>query len=187
MKFLKNQSISIVEQVTIKLCILSSVLFCVACMPVIEETEIAREEFIYKQAEQFFRIYEARDDWQAFLDLYHSDVLFQDIILRREYRGIDAFAAFYNWPDPKLRKHPAYTKVLVLEDLAVTDSTAAGRGFFTPFYYDGILYDDVDHMRFVIWITLNEEGLIKRQIDFIEYPPEMLNAVSQQFLQENEH
>jgi hypothetical protein len=132
-------------------------------------------------AMEFFDYYKSREDWQGFLDLYAEDMVFEEVVFRYTYDKQE-FAAFYNWPDTLLKKHPDYPEVLVLEDLAVTDSTAMGRGYFTPFYYAGELYEDFEHMRFVITLHFNKEGKISRQTDFIEYPPEFLQGLPERLM-----
>ncbi len=132
-------------------------------------------------ARAFFEMYKTRQDWQGFQDLFAEDLRFEDVIFRYTYDK-PSFVAFYNWPDSLLKKHPDYPEVLVLEDLAFTDSTAIGRGHFTPFYYGNELHDDQEHMRFVIAMHVNEKGKISRQIDFIEYPPVFLKLAAESLL-----
>lgn len=154
-------------------------LLLAACTSSHQETNTTRE-----RALNFFHIYKARADWQSFQDLYADDLIFKDVIFRYTYNKGE-FINFYNWPDPLLEKHPDYPEVLVLEDLATTDSTAIGRGYFTPFYYGGKLYDDMEHMRFVISLQFDNQGKIKRHTDFIEYPPEFLVGVAERLLNDS--
>lgn len=154
-------------------------LLLAACATPEKETNQSREKAL-----QFFDTYKARSDWDAFQDLYAKDLVFQDVVFRHTYNK-EEFINFYNWPDPLLAKHPDYPEVMVLEDLATTDSTAIGRGHMNPFYYDGKLYGDLEHMRFVIALHFNEEGKIKRHIDFIEYPPEFLVGLAERLLNDS--
>lgn len=147
-----------------------------ACTPPSKDREQVRAN-----AMEFFDHYKSREDWQGFLDLYAEDMVFEDVIFRYTYDKQE-FSGFYNWPDTLLKKHPDYPEVMVLEDLALTDSTAIGRGYFNPFYYAGQLYADYKHMRFVIALHFNEAGKIKRHIDFIEYPPEFLQGLAERLM-----
>ena len=148
-----------------------------ACSGTVNERRAITE----KTANDFFEIYKAREDWQGFQDLYANDLVFEDVIFRFTYNKPE-FIAFYNWPDPLLKKHPDYPEVMVLEELAFTDTTAMGRGYFTPFYYGDVLYDDQEHMRFVMTLHVNEAGKINRHIDFIEYPPAFLKSAAERLL-----
>ena len=136
--------------------------------------------------QDFFQHYADRSNWEGFLDLYDDQLYFEDVIFRMELNGKAVFKNFYNWPDTGFRKHPDHPESLILEDLAVTDSTAVGRGYFTPFYYNGVLYDNWKNMRFTIWLHFNNEGKITRQIDYIEYPPSFLKGAAERLMQEDQ-
>ena len=148
-----------------------------ACSP----AENQRRTTTENTAKAFFNNYKTRADWQAFQDLYSEDLVFEDVIFRYTYDK-QGFIDFYNWPDSLLSKHPDYPEVMVLEDLALTDSTAVGRGYFTPFYYAGVLYDDFEHMRFTMALHINAEGKITRHIDYVEYPPAFLKLAADRLL-----
>jgi hypothetical protein len=77
---------------------------------------------------KFFELYQARDNWQGFQELYAEDLVFEDVLYRLKYDK-EAFIKFYNWPDTALSKHPDFPATLVLEELAFTDSSALGREY----------------------------------------------------------
>ena len=134
-------------------------------------------------AYEFFEMYQARDDWRGFQDLCAEDLVFEDVIYRLNF-GKQEFIDFYNWPDSAFSKHPDFPTTLVLKELALTDSSAIGRGYFNPFYYSGALLSFDHRWRFNISLEFNAEGKIIRHIDFIEYPPEYLKMVSDMLLKE---
>lgn len=140
-----------------------------------------QESTTEKAARVFFEHYKTRNNWEGFQQLYAEDMVFEDVIFQYTYDK-EAFVKFYNWPDPQLRKHPDYPEVLILEDLAFTDSSAVGRGYFTPFYYADVLYADTLHMRFTMWLYFTEEGKIRKHIDYIEYPPAFLKSAAERLL-----
>ena len=133
-------------------------------------------------AQVFFKTYADRSDWEGFLSLYDEDMIFQDIILRKNLQGKEAFRAFYNWPDSLFSKHPDYPKTLVLEELVANDGAAVGKGYFTPFYYAGVLYEDWEHMRFTMILHFNEKGKITKHVDWVEYPPAFLKGIAERLL-----
>ncbi len=139
-----------------------------------------------ESAKRFFDFYKTRDNWEGFQDLYADDMVFEDVIFRFTYNKKE-FIDFYNWPDSLLSKHPDYPEVLVLQDLALTDSSAVGRGYFTPFYYDGRLHDDWRNMQFTMWLYFNQEGKITKHIDWIEYPPDFLKQAGESLLAEEKN
>lgn len=147
-----------------------------------DQVDNSKTTAVEEAANLFFDHYKTRADWPGFQDLYAENLVFEDVIFQYRYNKPE-FINFYNWPDSLLKKHPDYPEVLVLEDLALTDSSAVGRGYFTPFYYAGALYD-AEHMRFTMWLYFDKEGKITRHIDFIEYPPEFLKAAAERLIQE---
>lgn len=137
---------------------------------------------VLTNANRFFSLYKGRTDWQGFQDLYAQEAVFEDVVFRYSFNK-DGFIAFYNWPDPLLQKHPNFPEALVLEELIVQGNTAVGSGYFNPFYYDDVLYDDIEHMRFTMWLKFNSEGLIISHTDWIEYPPEFVIGAMQKFVE----
>ncbi len=127
---------------------------------------------------EFFEKFKSRNDWSGFKNLYADNLVFEDVIYRLKFNK-DDFFSFYNWPDTLFEKHPDFPETLVLQDLSVTDSSAVGRGYFNPFYYKGALLSKDHHWRFTMWLYFDEEGRIKRHIDFIEYPPVFLQSAAE--------
>ncbi len=130
------------------------------------------------QAEKYFEMYADRSDWSGFINQYADDLVFQDVVYGLSYDKAE-FIKFYNWPDTAFQKHPDYPKTLILEDLAVTDSSAVGRGYFTPFYFGGQLMAMEHQWRFTIWLYFNEDGMIHRHIDYIDYPASFMKSAAE--------
>lgn len=136
------------------------------------------------RAEHYFEMYAQRSDWSGFIDQYADDLVFEDVVYGLSYDK-SQFVKFYNWPDTAFRKHPDYPQTLILEDLAVTDSSAVGRGYFTPFYFGGELMAMDHQWRFTIWLYFNEEGRISRHIDYIDYPAKFVKSAAESRMQVN--
>jgi hypothetical protein len=128
-------------------------------------------------AEAYFQRYADRDDWQGFLDQYAAELEFEDPLANMRLVSREEFRAFYYWPDPAFSKHPEYPQTLVLDELLVQGRLTIGRGYFTPFKYQGFTYGDSEPMRFAIWLTWNREGKIVKQVDWIDYPAELIQAM----------
>lgn len=128
-------------------------------------------------ASDYFNTYAERTDWDKFLSYYDGDLQFEDIISQQKLSGIQQFREFYNWPDTGYRKHPDYPRALELDKLIINDKAAIGKGRFLPFYWYGKMWDMTQEGEFIIWLEFNEEGKITRQIDWIEYPGEILEAI----------
>ena len=91
------------------------------------------------------------------------------------------FKNFYNWPGGDFRKYPEDEPHLVLRTLVVNDSVAVGSGYFNPFYFNGELQQWKWGSEFTIWLYFDEQMKIKRQVDFIEYPDEILEDVIRRY------
>ena len=121
-------------------------------------------------ATAYFEHYAKRTDWPGFLDHYAKDMDFHDPLLKVQLNNRDAFEAFYNWPDTAFHKHPDFPETMVVEKLVVEDSIAIGAGYFTPFYYQGVLYGENEKINFSMWLHFNAQGKIVQQTDWIQYP-----------------
>lgn len=157
---------------------LSSILLIVICSMTLLSCSIEEEPSSEKSAELFFEKFKARTDWEGFKDLYADNLEFEDVVYGLKY-GKEEFFNFYNWPDTAFHKHPNYPNNLVLEDLAITDSSAVGRGYFNPFYYQGQLMAVENRWRFTIWLYFDKAGKIKRHIDYIDYPAAFVKSAAE--------
>lgn len=132
---------------------------------------------VEKVARDFFATFAARDDWEKMLSFYRYDMQFEDVTLQIKVFNKEDFKDFYNWSDPSFQKLSPDQKHLVLDDLVVTGNIAAGRGHFNPFFWHGQLQEWKWGSEFTIWLYFDEQLKIKRQIDFIEYPDDILEDV----------
>ena len=135
------------------------------------------ESDVRSWTQNYFDRYAERSDWPGFLAKFDANMQFEDPIAGMNFEGRDLFQAFYNWPDPAFSKHPEYPETLVLEELIVAGARSIGRGYFTPFQYGGVTFGDSEPMQFTIWLDWNSEGRITRQVDWIDYPPALLQAM----------
>lgn len=135
-------------------------------------------------AQNYFRLYADRSDWESFQNQFSSDLKFEDVIFGYKMSK-DEFVAFYNWPDTLFSKHPDHPQTLILEDLAIINNTAVGRGYFTPFYYNEQLMATDEPWKFTIWLKFDEKGKIIEQTDWIEYPPQFLKQAAESLLEKD--
>lgn len=137
-----------------------------------------------EKALHYFDLYAERTDWEGFQDQFSEKLKFEDVIFGFKMNK-EEFVAFYNWPDSLFSKHPDHPKTLILEDLATTNNTAVGRGYFTPFYYGGQLMATDDPWKFTIWLKFDEKGKIIEQTDWIEYPPQFLQQAAERLMEDD--
>ncbi len=132
---------------------------------------------VERTARAFFKTYAEREDWDTFLSFYAEDLDFEDAILQIHLDSLEAFKAFYDWPNPEFQKHPDYPEIFRLDDLVVDDSTAVGRGVFFPFYWQDTLFAMDWDPTFTMWLWFDDSLKIRRQIDWIEYSGDVLISV----------
>lgn len=136
-----------------------------------------RRSAVEKTARDYFQTYAMREDWDTFLSFYTEDLQFEDAILQVNLDSLEAFKAFYDWPNPEFQKHPDYPEIFRLDDLVVNDSVAVGRGLFYPFYWQDSLFWMDWEPTFTIWLWFDDSLKISRQIDWIEYSGNVLISV----------
>lgn len=160
----------------------SFVLLAIAwqCSPAEPHTNTSNssyEEAVRETAVAFFATFSERKDWDKLLSFYRSDLQFHDIVLHLELDSLWQFERFYNWPDTGFHKLSPEQEHLAIESLVVEDSTAVVRGHLNPFYYYGELIDSDWGMEFTIWLYFDENLRIKKQVDWFEYDPTVIESV----------
>lgn len=138
-----------------------------------------RSQKVERQARDYFKTYAIREDWDEFLSFYAADLQFEDAILQVHLDSLEAFKAFYDWPNPGFQKHPDHPEIFRLDDLVVNDSMAVGRGVFFPFYWQDTLFSMEWDPTFTIWLWFDDSMKINRQIDWVEYSGNVLKSVGE--------
>lgn len=146
-------------------------------------SEYARKAKVEQVAREFFTTFAERKDWGKMLSFYRYDMHFEDVMLQIKIFNKEDFKNFYNWEEGEFQKLAADQPHLVLKSLVVNDSIAVGTGYFNPFYYNGELQDWKWGSEFTIWLQFDEQLKIKRQVDFIEYPDDILEDVINRYRQ----
>lgn len=135
------------------------------------------EESVRQTATAYLATFSERKDWEKLLSFYRADLQFHDIALHLELDSLWQFERFYNWPDTGFQKLSSEQEHLAIESLVVEDSTAVVRGHLNPFYYYGKRVDSDWGMEFTIWLYFDEHLKIKRQVDWFEYDPTVVESV----------
>ncbi|NTS76436.1 nuclear transport factor 2 family protein [Catenovulum sp. SM1970] len=149
--------------------------FLSACQLTSEPTSQTKQnQFNQKQIKQvvqeYVLAYSLRDDFNHFMRFYAQDAVVEDIINGDKKVGKKAISAFFNWPDKKFSLDKSQV-TLVVENIAVDGPNAVLKGYFMPFRYDGL---KLGPWHFTTWLTFDENLLIVKQVDFINYAPKAL-------------
>jgi hypothetical protein len=157
--------------------LLAAILFTTNSCQYTKEADVTDfEQAVRSKALAYFETFAQRADWDKFCSYYREDLHFKDITLQLELDSLWKLKRFYKWDeegDRFKKMHPGQ-KHLTLETLVVEGSTAAAKGHFNPFYYDGTLVNTAWGMEFTIWLRFDENLNIIEQIDWIEYDPATL-------------
>ena len=170
-------------------------LFCLlffqwlSCSEVQGDEKPLRQAQVQQVAKDFFQTFAERQDWEKFCSFYREDLIFDDIILQIHLDSLWKFKRFYKWDEEgghfqKLSPDQAH---ITIDDLLVNDSVAVGRGRVNPFYYYGELIEPVWGMEATFWLYFDKDLKIKRQIDWIEYNPEVLESVVKRIREKGFH
>ncbi len=118
-------------------------------------------------AQRFFEVYAERQDFEALMDFYDDAAVLEDMIYGHYAHNKADIRAFLNWSDPKFylaEGRPA----LEISSMTAQGSRVVAQGAFQPFSYDQKPHGP---WRFVIILEFNEQGKIRREIDWINYTP----------------
>jgi len=131
------------------------------------------EQKVRVKAQEYFKTFAERSDWDKFCSLYREDVHFKDIILQLDLDSLWKFKRFYKWDEEgdRFKKMSSEQKHIDLQSLVVEGNVAVGRGQVNPYYYDGYLIDSEWGMEFTIWLLFDDNLKIIEQIDWMEYDP----------------
>lgn len=121
-------------------------------------------------ARAFFETYEERSDSDKFMSYFAEDVVLEDIMNGDKIEGKVALKKFFDWDNPNYSK--AREKALIVEDLIVQGNKAMARGVFTGFKWQGYAFDP---MHFSIILEFNDAGKIVKEIDWINYPANLID------------
>ncbi len=138
-----------------------------------------RQQQIEQTAKEFFTTFAERSDWEKLCSFYREDMVFEDIMLQLKLDSLWQFKRFYKWDDEgeNFKKLTPEQEHLTLYSLVANDSVAVARGRVNPFYYYGELIDEEWGMEFTIWLYFDENLKIKKQIDWMEYAPDVFESV----------
>ncbi|MEM8909394.1 MAG: nuclear transport factor 2 family protein [Bacteroidota bacterium] len=118
----------------------------------------------------YYAVYQARSDFQHFLSFYDEQLVFEDLILGERHLGKKDFAEFFDWNNSNFSKIDSVA--LKIEEQIVEKNRVVTKGHFTPFRWGDFTFEA---MHFTTILTFNEAGKIQRQVDWINYPNNLVD------------
>jgi len=169
----------IAKKTAISLLLLGMMLVQQRCSTSVSKQPESRAQQVERVANDFFATFAEREDWEKFCSFYREDVVFDDVLLQLHLDSLWQFKRFYNWDGEgeNFRKLSPDQDHITIETLLVNDSVAVGRGRVNPFYYYDKLIDEEWGMDVTFWLYFDEDMKIKKQIDWIEYGPGVMEDV----------
>ena len=146
-----------------------------------ELSKLSRTEKVEQTAKDYFATFSKRENWEKLCSFYREDLIFDDVLLHLHLVSLWKFKRFYNWPDTAFKKLTPDQEHLAIESLVANDSMAVARGHLNPFYYYGKLVDSEWGMEFTIWLYFDEHLKIRKQVDWFEYDPTVMESVITRF------
>ena len=125
---------------------------------------------VKEKVDEFVRLYQERNDFEKFLELYDQDMVLEDMITGYRMEGIERFKEFFNWPDQRFKK--LSPKTIIVNSSVIEGNKAVITGHFTPFEWDGLR---VEAMQFTTILEFNDEARIVRHVDWINYPNNLID------------
>jgi hypothetical protein len=119
---------------------------------------------------EFYQVYGERKDAARFLAFYAEEAVLEDIVNGDSIVGRRALATFFDWSNPEFKS--LSNRAVVVDEVIVEGSKAVVKGHFTRFQWGGTAFEA---MHFTTWLTFNKQGMIIRQVDWINYPSTLVD------------
>lgn len=128
---------------------------------------IDKESTIERIVEDYYKIYNKRQDIDKFIGFYDNDILLEDIINGDRIEGKSDLRNFLNWGNPDFKTLEGNS--LRITEKIITENKAVVKGYFTKFQWGE------NAMHFTTILTFNKSNKIIKQVDWINYPTSLIN------------
>lgn len=120
--------------------------------------------------QDYCETYQERSDFEKFLSFYDENIILEDIMLGEKKMGKKALTSFFNWDDPNFKKKEA--KSCIISNQIIEGNQVVIKGYFTPFAWGEQVFNA---MHFTSFLTFNKTRKIVKQVDWINYPSNLLD------------
>jgi len=131
---------------------------------------IEKDSAIERIVDDYYKTYNKRQDIDKFIKFYDNDILLEDIINGDRIEGKIELRSFLDWKNPNF-------KILESNSLRITEkiikeNKAVIKGYFTKFQWGE---HEFESMHFTTILTFNDSYKIIKQVDWINYPTDLVN------------
>ena len=141
-------------------------IFISLCFPIFLSAKPITKEL----TEDFFRIYAERKDFNAFMEYYADEVVFEDVLFDTQLNGKDKLADFFDWHRGEFKRQGT-NSILELKELVINGNIAIAQGVFYQFMYNDKL---MGPWKFMMRLEFNDKGKIISHQDWINYTPKTI-------------
>lgn len=125
---------------------------------------------IEETVDNFCQIYAKREKPESLKSFYDERAVLEDIISGVRVEGNLDIINFFDWNNVSYKMKD--TVALVVVSKVIGDGSATINGYFTSFEWSGTIYR---RMHFTTVLFFNDEHKIIKQVDWINYPNELLD------------
>jgi len=111
-----------------------------------------------------------RADIVSLMGFYSDEIVLKDMINGEKIEGKPSLEIFFDWNNPAYKK--LHSKTLIVEENLFEGNKVVSKGYFTPFKWGETEYEA---MHFTTILTFNSSGKIIKQIDWINYPNNLVD------------
>ncbi|PWL37570.1 hypothetical protein DKG77_14780 [Flagellimonas aquimarina] len=129
-----------------------------------------KDNSINETVKEYYETYQDRNDFEKFLGFYDEKIVLEDIINADRIVGKKALEDFFDWNDPGYKKIAA--DALVIYEQTIEGNRVVTSGYFNEFLWGGNTFEA---MHFVTILTFNRSGKIIKQVDWINYPSNLVD------------
>ncbi len=119
----------------------------------------------------FYKVYNKRSDINDLLNYYHKDIVLIDIISDQIVTGRQEIKTFFDWDNTKFKVIGG--ELLEIKEIISSGEKLVVNGKFNKFSWG---QQEFDPMPFTTIFTLDKQGKIIRQIDWINYPSQLMET-----------
>lgn len=131
---------------------------------------IDKDRTLERIVDDYYKTYNKRQDIDKFIGFYDNDILLEDIINGDRIEGKSDLRKFLNWGDPNFKILESNN--LMIAEKIINKNKAVVKGYFTKFQWGE---NEFESMHFTTILTFNDSDKIIKQVDWINYPMDLVN------------
>lgn len=146
-----------------------SLMFCLVAGLIFHSCS-STESSIDKIVEDYYKTFNKRQDLEKFLSFYDEEIILEDIVNGDRIIGKKELGDFFDWNNPNFKSLDKNS--LIIESTIIANNTSVVKGHFSSFQWRNAKFEP---MHFTTILTFNERGKIVKQVDWINYPSDLVN------------